>query len=51
MPTEQAKEFADSLNIDFLETSAKNSQNVEKAFTTMASQVSEGGVFGDICQV
>jgi len=50
VPTEQAKEFADSLNIDFLETSAKNSQNVEKAFTTMASQVSEGGVFGDICQ-
>mmetsp|Transcript_42891 Transcript_42891/g.115443 ORF Transcript_42891/g.115443 Transcript_42891/m.115443 type:complete len:112 (-) Transcript_42891:777-1112(-) len=39
VPTEQAKEFADSLNIDFLETSAKNSQNVEKAFTTMASQV------------
>jgi len=39
VPTEQAKEFADSLNIDFLETSAKNSQNVEKAFTTMASQI------------
>jgi|Transcript_14484 Ras-related protein Rab-1A len=37
--TEQAQEFADSLGIDFMETSAKNSTNVEKAFTTMAAQI------------
>jgi len=37
--TEAAKEFADSLGIAFLETSAKNSTNVEKAFLTMASQI------------
>lgn len=33
------QEFADSLGIAFLETSAKNSTNVEKAFLTMASQI------------
>lgn len=36
---EQAKEFADSLGIEFVETSAKNSTNVEKAFLMMASQI------------
>jgi len=34
-----AKEFADSLQIPFLETSAKNSTNVEEAFLTMARQI------------
>jgi len=34
-----AKEFADSLNIPFLETSAKNATNVEDAFMTMARQI------------
>jgi Ras-related protein Rab-1A len=34
-----AKEFADSLAIPFLETSAKNSTNVEEAFLTMARQI------------
>lgn len=37
--TEQAKEFAESLGIEFLETSAKNSFNVEEAFRTMASHI------------
>jgi len=37
--TEQGKEFADSLGIAFLETSAKTAQNVEQAFLTMASQI------------
>jgi len=37
--TEQGKEFADSLGIEFLETSAKNATNVEQAFLTMASQI------------
>lgn len=37
--TEQAKEFADQLGIEYLETSAKNATNVEKAFTTMAAQI------------
>lgn len=36
-----AKEFADSLGIPFLETSAKNATNVEQAFLTMARQIKE----------
>jgi GTPase SAR1 family protein len=36
---DQAKEYADSLGIQFLETSAKNATNVEKAFMTMATQI------------
>jgi Ras-related protein Rab-1A len=36
---ETAKQFADSLSITFLETSAKNAQNVEQAFLTMAAQI------------
>lgn len=39
--TEQGKEFADSLGIEFLETSAKTSTNVEQAFLTMASQIKD----------
>jgi len=34
-----AKEFADNLGIEFLETSAKNADNVEQAFMTMAAQI------------
>jgi len=34
-----AKEFADSLKIPFLETSAKNATNVEQAFMTMAAEI------------
>jgi hypothetical protein len=33
------QEFAESLGIEFLETSAKNATNVEKAFMTMAAQI------------
>jgi Ras-related protein Rab-1A len=36
-----AKEYADQLGIPFLETSAKNSSNVETAFMTMASQIKQ----------
>jgi len=36
-----AKEFADQLNIPFLETSAKNAVNVEQAFLTMAKQIKD----------
>ncbi|ODH49631.1 GTP-binding protein ypt1 [Paracoccidioides brasiliensis] len=36
-----AKEFADSLGIPFLETSAKSASNVEQAFLTMARQIKE----------
>mmetsp|Transcript_2990 Transcript_2990/g.9118 ORF Transcript_2990/g.9118 Transcript_2990/m.9118 type:complete len:200 (+) Transcript_2990:112-711(+) len=39
VPSEQAVEFAESLGVEYLETSAKNSTNVEKAFTTMAGQI------------
>jgi len=34
-----AKEFADSLGVPFLETSAKNATNVEAAFIKMASEI------------
>lgn len=37
--TEQAKKFAESLGIPFLETSAKDASNVEEAFLTMASEL------------
>lgn len=39
VPYETAKAFADSLSIPFLETSAKNAQNVEEAFFTMALEL------------
>ena len=39
VPTERAKEFADELGIPFLETSAKNAENVEEAFLTMAGEL------------
>jgi len=34
-----AKEYAESMNIPFLETSAKNATNVEQAFITMAGEI------------
>ncbi|XP_033624657.1 ras-related protein ORAB-1 [Asterias rubens] len=34
-----AKEYADQLEIPFLETSAKNATNVEQAFMTMAAEI------------
>lgn len=37
--TSVAKDYADSLGIPFLETSAKNSTNVEQAFLTMATEI------------
>ncbi|KAG5175459.1 ras related protein PiYpt1 [Tribonema minus] len=37
--TEEGKEFADSIGIEFLETSAKNADNVEKAFLMMSQQI------------
>jgi Ras-related protein Rab-1A len=37
--TKAAKEYADGLGIPFLETSAKNSTNVEQAFLTMAAEI------------
>lgn len=33
------QEFADSLGIPFLETSAKNATNVEQSFMTMAAEI------------
>ena len=36
---EAGKEFADSLGIEFVETSAKNATNVEKAFMAMSAQI------------
>jgi len=37
--TDEAKKFAENLQISFLETSAKNATNVEAAFLTMAKQL------------
>jgi Ras-related protein Rab-1A len=37
--TQTAKAFADEIGIPFLETSAKNSTNVEQAFMTMAGEI------------
>jgi len=39
LPTPPFQEFADSLSIPFLETSAKNATNVEQAFMTMAAEI------------
>jgi len=39
--TNEAKEFADTLRISFLETSAKSSENVEEAFLTMTKQIKD----------
>jgi Ras-related protein Rab-1A len=36
---EQGQEFAKSMGIEFVETSAKNATNVEKAFMVMATQI------------
>lgn len=38
---EQAKAFAEKLEIPFLETSAKAATNVEKAFLTMAAEIKQ----------
>ncbi|RCH90090.1 GTP-binding protein of the rab, partial [Rhizopus stolonifer] len=39
--TEQAQEFAESIKIPLLETSAKDATNVEQAFLTMAKQIKD----------
>ena len=39
LPVCRLQEFADSLAIPFLETSAKNATNVEQAFMTMAAEI------------
>jgi len=36
---EEGKEFANSLGIKFIETSAKSSSNVDKAFFTLANEI------------
>ncbi|KAL4681384.1 hypothetical protein H8959_006861 [Pygathrix nigripes] len=41
-----AKEFADSLGIPFLETSAKNAMNVEQSFMAMAAEIGPGATAG-----
>jgi hypothetical protein len=39
VPYQEAKELADHFNVRFLETSAKESLNVEDAFTTMTREI------------
>ena len=38
---DEAKELADSLGIQLMETSAKNAHNVEQAFQTMAREIKQ----------
>merc|ERR1712115_98590 len=38
---DEAKELADSLGVQFMETSAKNSHNVEQAFQAMAKDIKQ----------
>eukprot|EP00927_Polykrikos_kofoidii_P024149 TRINITY_DN2201_c1_g1_i3.p1 TRINITY_DN2201_c1_g1~~TRINITY_DN2201_c1_g1_i3.p1 ORF type:complete len:221 (-),score=32.59 TRINITY_DN2201_c1_g1_i3:175-786(-) len=38
---DEAKELAESLNIQFMETSAKNAHNVEQAFQAMAKDIKQ----------
>ena len=38
---EQAKEFADSLGISYIETSAKNASNIDKSFFTLSNDIRE----------
>ena len=37
--SDEARDYAEKLNIPFLETSAKNADNVEQAFLTMAQEL------------
>jgi len=39
--TKEAQEFADQLNLEFLETSAKNATNVDEVFSIMAKSIKE----------
>lgn len=39
MPYDEAAEFASSLGMDFIETSAKDSTNVDDAFLDMARKI------------
>lgn len=36
---EQGKDFADILNLDFIETSARNSQNINQTFLTLTKKI------------
>lgn len=40
--TEQGQQLADELNIPFLEVSAKNNINIEKAFYSLATDIKKG---------
>lgn len=40
--TEQGQQLADELGIPFLEVSAKNNINIEKAFYSLASDIKKG---------
>ena len=47
VPTEQAAAFAESLGVEYLETSAKSALNVEKAFTAIAREVASSDKVAD----
>ena len=39
MSTQEGKEYADTLGVKFMETSAKESVNVEEAFIAMTKEI------------
>ena len=48
IPYEQAKELADSLNIEYIETSSKNNKNIEKVFMTIVEEIKEYAIKNNI---
>jgi hypothetical protein len=48
VPREEAEQFASSLNLIYIETSAKTSQNVDLSFMSLAEQVMEKIEKGEI---
>ena len=42
----EAKEFADSMGFNFIETSAKTSNNIEETFNLMAKEMKEKNQIG-----
>ncbi len=48
VPKQAVKHYADSINVPFIETSAKTGQNVEQAFNQMTTLLMEDVVSGDL---
>ena len=42
VPTEEVKRYADSVNLAYIEASAKDDTNIDNIFTTMAKEIVSG---------